>query len=181
MYKPSCPLRAIVLHIVSTSTLKSTQKPQQLVPTMGLMRSYYVRSMVFQSTIKFLPSSRWVLGSLLFINDKFGDLSLQELESSEIAGSGTSHLPPAPVQVILISEAQLRHGSIKLGEADSDPSGDKVDHNQASSPATIDPIYQSPPESDSEGDREVFMVGQGEQPIEKIIKEMAREAEEELA
>jgi hypothetical protein len=43
---------------------------------MGHMRSDYVRSMAFQSTTKFLSSSRWFLGSLLFIADKFGDLSL---------------------------------------------------------------------------------------------------------
>jgi hypothetical protein len=43
---------------------------------MGLMRSDYVRSMVFQFITKFLLSSRWVIGSLLFLTDKFGDLSL---------------------------------------------------------------------------------------------------------
>jgi hypothetical protein len=47
-----------------------------MVPTVGLTRSDYVRSMAFQSTTKFLPGSRWVLGSHLFIVDKFGDLSL---------------------------------------------------------------------------------------------------------
>jgi hypothetical protein len=35
-----------------------------------------VRSIVFQSSSKFLPDSRWVFGSLLFIDDNFGDLSL---------------------------------------------------------------------------------------------------------
>jgi hypothetical protein len=43
---------------------------------MGLTRFDYVRSMAFQSTIKFLPGSRWVLRSLLFIVDKFRNLSL---------------------------------------------------------------------------------------------------------
>jgi hypothetical protein len=43
---------------------------------MGLMRSDYVTSMAFQSTTKFLPGSRWVLGSFLFIADMFEDLSL---------------------------------------------------------------------------------------------------------
>jgi hypothetical protein len=32
--------------------------------------------MTFQSTTKFLPGPRWVLGSLLFIADKFEDLNL---------------------------------------------------------------------------------------------------------
>jgi hypothetical protein len=53
--------------------------------------------MVFQFTTKFLPGSRWVLGSLLFDADKFGDMNLQEPESSEVVESGTGHLPPAPV------------------------------------------------------------------------------------
>jgi hypothetical protein len=43
---------------------------------MGLMRSSFVRAMAFQSTTKFLLGSRWVLGSLLFIGNKFGDLNL---------------------------------------------------------------------------------------------------------
>jgi hypothetical protein len=96
---------------------------------MGLTRLDYVRSMVFQSINNFLHGSRWVLGSLLFIADKFGDLSLQESESPEVIGSGTGRLPPASVRVGLINEAQLGQGSTVLGESDSDPSGDKVDHN----------------------------------------------------
>jgi hypothetical protein len=32
--------------------------------------------MAFQSTSKFLPSSRWVLESLLFIANRFGDHNL---------------------------------------------------------------------------------------------------------
>jgi hypothetical protein len=55
-----------------------------------------VRAMPFQSTTKFLPGSRWVVGSVLFIADKFGDLNLQESESREVVGLGTSYLPPIP-------------------------------------------------------------------------------------
>jgi hypothetical protein len=61
------------------------------------MRSSFVRAMVFQSTTKFLPGSRWFLGSLQFITDKFGDLTLQEPKSCGIVGPGTGHLPPDPV------------------------------------------------------------------------------------
>jgi hypothetical protein len=43
---------------------------------------------------------------------------------------------------------------------DLDPIGDKADHTLAVSTATTDPIYQSSLESDSKGDREVYMVGQ---------------------
>jgi hypothetical protein len=101
--------------------------------------------MAFQSTTKFLPGSRWVLGSLLFIADKFGDLNLQEPESREVVGSNTDCLPPAPVRVGLVSEAQLRHGLIKLGKMDPDASRDKAGHTLAI-PATItDPIHRLPP------------------------------------
>jgi hypothetical protein len=144
------------------------------------MRFYYVILMAFQSITKFLLGSRWVLGSLLFIADKFRDLSLQEFEPSEVTGSGTGHLSPAPVQVSLINKTQLRHESIKLEEASLDSSGDKADHNPAGSPATIDPIYQSPLKSDSVGDRKVYMVGQSEQPTEKTDEEIARAVEEEI-
>jgi hypothetical protein len=57
----------------------------------GLTRSSFVRTMAFQSTTKFLPGSRWFLGSLEFLTDKFGNLSLQEPELSRVAGSGTGH------------------------------------------------------------------------------------------
>jgi hypothetical protein len=79
----SKPLVSLVLPSISTSvstTLDTSHKPRQLAPTVGLMRFNYVRSMAFISKSKFLPRSRWVLGSLLFVTDKFGDLSLYEPE-----------------------------------------------------------------------------------------------------
>jgi hypothetical protein len=48
-----------------------------------------------------------------------------------------------------------------LGKTDSDPLGDKVNHNLAGSIDTTDLIYQPPPESDTEG----------KQPTEEIAKE----------
>jgi hypothetical protein len=60
----------------------------------GFTRSSFVRAMVSQSANKFLPDSRWFLGSLEFITDKFGDISLQEPESHEVTGLGTGRLPP---------------------------------------------------------------------------------------
>jgi hypothetical protein len=148
---------------------------------MGLTRSSFVRAMVFQITTKFLPGSRCVIGSLLFIANKFGDLNLQKPESCEVVGSGTGHLPPAPVRVDLVNEARLGHGLVKLGKMELDPSGDKTDHTLAVLAAITDPIYQSSPESDSEGDREVYIVGQGEEPHEKTVEEIQREVEEEIA
>jgi hypothetical protein len=67
-----------------------------------------------------------------------------------------------------------------LGEADSDPSGDKANHNQIGYPTAIDPIDPSSPESDSDYGREIYMVAQGDQPAEKTTEKIAREAEEEL-
>jgi hypothetical protein len=136
--------------------------------------------MAFQST-KFLFGSRWVLGSLLFIVDKFGDLSLQEPESREVIRSDIVHHPPAPIWVSLVNKAQLRHGSDKLGTTDTDPSRDKADHNLVGSPVITDPINQSPPKSDSKGGKAVYMVGQGEELLEKTTEEITREAKEEIA
>jgi hypothetical protein len=60
--------------------------------------------------------------------DKFGNLSLQEPKLSKVTGSSTSRLPPAPVQVGLVNEEQLRHGLGSLGETDMNPAEDKADH-----------------------------------------------------
>jgi hypothetical protein len=118
-----------------------------------------MRSMAFRSTSKFLPGSRLVFGSLLFITAKFGDLSLQEPESREVVGSGTDRISPTPAQVGLISEARLGHGLSVSREAELDPSGDKANNRGFSYPATADLIYQSSSESDSNSGREVYMVG----------------------
>jgi hypothetical protein len=127
---------------------------------MGLMRSSFMRPMTYQSTTKFMPDSRWFLGSLQFITDKFGILTLQEPESREIIRSGTCRLSPTPVRVGLINEAQLEHGLSELGKTGLDPIGDKADHIMAVSVAITNPICQSPSESDSEGGKEVYMVGE---------------------
>jgi hypothetical protein len=145
------------------------------------MRFDSVRTMVFQSTTKFLPGSRWVLGSLLFIIDKFGDKNLQEPESPKVAGSGTDCIPLILARDGLIIEAQLGHRSDKSGEAGSDPLGDKTDHNKTSFLARIDPIYQSPLESNFDCSREVYIVGHGEQLARNSAEEITREEEMEIA
>jgi hypothetical protein len=61
-----------------------------------------------------------------------------------------------------------------MGKTDLDLVEDKADHTPAFSVATTDPIYQSSPESDSEGGGEVYMVGNGEEPPEKTIEEIQR-------
>jgi hypothetical protein len=58
---------------------------------------------------------------------------------------------------------------------------DKTDHTLAISTAATDPIYQSPPEFDSEGGAEVYMVGNEEELQDKMIKEIQRETDVELA
>jgi hypothetical protein len=105
------------------------------------MRSSFVRVMADQSTTKFLIGSRWFLGSLQFITNKFRDLTLQEPKSCRIVGLGTDHLPPALVRVSLVNKAQLRHRLSELGTTGLDPTGDKVEHTLAVPIATIDPIY----------------------------------------
>jgi hypothetical protein len=112
------------------------------------------------------------MGSLQFVTDKFGDLNLQESESSEATRLGTGRLPLALILVGLVNEAQLRHRLNELGKTDPDPAGDKANHILAVSVATTDLIYQSSPESDSEGGREVYMVGNGEEFPEKTTEEI---------
>jgi hypothetical protein len=53
-----------------------------------------------------------------------------------------------------------------------DPAGDKTNHTLAVPAATTNPIYQSPPESGSEGSGEVYMVGNGEELLDKSIEEI---------
>jgi hypothetical protein len=121
------------------------------------------------------------MGSLLFMTDKFRDLKLQELELQEDMRSGTDCLPPGLVRVDLVSEAQHGHTLGLLGERDPNPSKDKADHTTADHEATTDLIHRLSPKSNSEGDRGVYMVAQGDQPPDKTIKEIQREAKEEIA
>jgi hypothetical protein len=92
----------------------------------------------------------------------------------------TGRLPPAPVRVGLVNEAQLRHGLNELGKTGSDPAGDKTDHTLAVLATITDPIYQSSLDSDSEGGGEVYMVGNGEEFPNKMVEEIQREAKEEI-
>jgi hypothetical protein len=84
---------------------------------------------------------------------------MQDPESHEVIGSGSNHLPLAPVLVSLINEAQLRHWLSEMGKTDMDSIEDKANHTLAVLAATTDPVYQSSLDSDSEGGREVYMVG----------------------
>jgi hypothetical protein len=59
--------------------------------------------------------------------------------------------------------------------------GDKADHTLAVSAATTDPIYRSSSEFDSKGSGEVYMVGNDEKLLDKMVEEIQREAEEEIA
>jgi hypothetical protein len=59
-----------------------------------------------------------------------------------------------------------------LREVVLDSLWDNVDHNQAGSPATTNPIYQLPLEFNSDCGGEVYMVGQGKKPAEKITEEI---------
>jgi hypothetical protein len=114
------------------------------------------------------------MGSLEFLIDKFGNLSLQEPELNKVTGSGTCHLSPAPVRVGLVNNAQLRHGLGSLGETDTDPDEDKDDHTLADQTTTIDLIFSPSSKSDSEYGREVYMVEQDGELPEKTIEEIQR-------
>jgi hypothetical protein len=136
---------------VSIPILNHCHKPRQLAPTMGLTRFIYVRSLVFKLASKFLRGLRLVFGSLLFITDKMGNLSLQEPESREIVRSNIDRLPPTLVRVSLACEAWPRHRSTRLLECESDPSGDNINHHEIYCPDAVDSIYKPSSESDSDG------------------------------
>jgi hypothetical protein len=128
---------------------------------MGLTRSSFVRAMVFQSTTKFLPDSRWFLGSLEFLTDKFGNLSLQELELNKVTGSGTDRLPLDLFQVSLVNKTQPRHELGSLEKKDTYPAKVKADHTLADQIAATDTICSPVSVSDSKYSSEVYMVEQG--------------------
>jgi hypothetical protein len=135
--------------------------------------------MLLQSTTKFLPSSRWFLGSLDFLTNKFGNLSLQEPELSKATGSGSGHLPPAPIQVGLINEVVL--GLNSLGEMDADPTGDRANHILATQAAATYLIYSPSSGFDTKYGREVYVVEKGGELPEKTTEELQCEVEEEIA
>jgi hypothetical protein len=64
---------------------------------------------------------------------------------------------------------------------DTDPTEDKADHTLVVLAATIDPIFQLSSESDSEYGGQVYMVGQGGQPLEKNAEEIQWDVEEDIA
>jgi hypothetical protein len=68
-----------------------------------------------------------------------------------------------------------------LGKTDPEVAGDKADHTRIVHAATVDTIHQSSLESDSEDDKEVYMVGHGDQLLEKTAEQIQWEAEEEVA
>jgi hypothetical protein len=79
------------------------------------------------------------------------------------------------LRVSLIFEAQLRHGSIKLGETGLGLSEDSADHHEICCLMTADPIYNISPlsESNSEGDTKIFMVAQRDALVKLTEEEIA--------
>jgi hypothetical protein len=76
----------------------------------GLTRSSFVRAMVFHPATKFLPGSRWCLGSLEFITNKFWGSKSAGTRVEQSHQIRHRPLPLDPVRVDLVSEAQLVHG-----------------------------------------------------------------------
>jgi hypothetical protein len=68
------------------------------------------------------------------------------------------------------------------GESKSDLSRENASHLGSHCPKMVDLIYNVMPfsESDSEGNREVFMVGQGDAPADQIEEEIAQVATMEI-
>jgi hypothetical protein len=54
----------------------------------------------------------------------------------------------------------------------SNPARDKADHTLAVPTTVTDPIYQSSTESESEGGREVYMVENEEELLDKTVEEI---------
>jgi hypothetical protein len=113
---------------VSTPTLKTCHKSMIVSTHRGAHEIKLCQSNGISIYNQVSLGSRWFLGSLEFLTNKFGNLSLQELELSKVARSGTDILPPAPVRVGLINKAQLRYGLGSLGETDAHPVVDKANH-----------------------------------------------------
>jgi hypothetical protein len=101
------PVFPSISTLVSTTTLNQCQKPRQLAPTVGLTRFIYVRSMAFESTSKFMPGSRLLFGSLLFIIDKMRDLICRNPSHDRSSGER----PSASHRLRLKSVSHARHGS----------------------------------------------------------------------
>jgi hypothetical protein len=165
---------------LSTLTLKSSHKSKIVGAHRRAHKIKLRESNDISNSTKFLPGSRWFLGYLEFLTKKCGNLSLQESELGKVARSGTGRLPLSLVRVSLIKEAQLVHGLGSLGETDTDPAKDKADHHLTVLTAATDPFCPCSLESDSEYDREVYMVEQGGELLEKTVLEIQREAEEEI-
>jgi hypothetical protein len=66
----------------------------------------------------------------------------------EVVGSGTDHLPPAPVRVGLTNNAQIGLGS--LGETDMGSVEDRAYHPLATKAAIINPMNSQSSQSNSE-------------------------------
>jgi hypothetical protein len=98
-----------------------------------------------------------------------------------IIGSGANQFPPALVQVGLASEARPEHGSSELGESELDLFRDDAGQCKICCTVVANPIYKPLLESDSDGDREIFMVEGVEPPIEQTVEEIAWATNAEIA
>jgi hypothetical protein len=133
-----------------------------------------VKSMAFQALAMFSTGSRFVFGSLHFIVNQLGDLIMQEPEQQENSGSGINQSSTTLARVSLVSEAWLGHESDVLREFESDLFKEDVGHLGSCHPNMEDSIYNviALSESDSEGDREVFMMGKGGAPADQTKEEI---------
>jgi hypothetical protein len=83
----------------------------------GVVKIIIVKSMEFQALIKFLPVSRFMLGSLHFITTQLGDLMMQEPELPKIQGSDFDWIPLTQAQDHQAPAPQSELESNTLGES----------------------------------------------------------------
>jgi hypothetical protein len=117
---------------------------------------------------------RFVFGSLHFIANQLGDLSMKETKQPNNLGPRVDWYPLTPVQVSLVSEARPRHGSDVSRGFELDLSGENAGDPKSCHPNMVDQIYNVALllKSNSEGDREDFMVGQGYPPADQTKEEI---------
>jgi hypothetical protein len=119
-----------------------------------------VKLIALQALATFLWGVRFVFGSLHFIANQLGDLSMKELEQQENLGSSTDRSRPTSFRVSHVSDLLEENAG----------------HLRSCHPSTTDPIcsVSAFSKSDSDGDRKVFMVGQGDTPPTKQKRELPK-------
>jgi hypothetical protein len=140
------------------------------------MKIIVMKSMASQALTKFSLGSSFVFRSLHFIANQLGELSMQELKPQEILGPDVDKISPTRVRDDRVLMACPRHKSKTVGECESGFSRDNVDHFRSLILEELDSIYifMLSLESDSKNNHKVFMLGQGDAPIDQTEQEIVK-------